>query len=288
VGALDDAPVTDRHDPATSLPDLAAHLDESRIRTYVEQRLASVRRLEEPVPHIVVNDIFEPSFDRLLAEAWPALELFKRDKAGRKYDLVPSSKAPDPRSSGYDRMPPDQRAVWDFFVATVNRDIVAPLLARIFQPEIQARLREIQDAFHAGLIAYPMAGTRDWSYRANAGRFMVRGNGYELKPHIDSMPYLLTVLHYFPDDDGDEHSGTIFYKPGRPLDFLTCVRDGSTQYFHESGVRCHEVLRIPFRPNTLVAFPNTLSAAHGAVAPSAALRKVFQYHISLKGDDEKV
>jgi hypothetical protein len=60
-----------------------------------------------------------------------------------------------------------------------------------------------------------MAGVRDWSYRANAGRFMMRANGYELKPHVDSMPYLVTVLHYFPDNEGDEHSGTIFYKAER-------------------------------------------------------------------------
>ena len=47
-------------------------------------------------------------------------------------------------------------------------------------------------------------------------------------------------------------------------------------------------MRLPFRPNTMVAFPNTLDAAHGVAPTSATLRKVFQYHLSLKGDDEKV
>jgi hypothetical protein len=125
-----------------------------------------------------------------------------------------------------------------------------------------------------------MAGTRDWSYQANLGRFMVRGDGYELKPHVDSMPYLVTALHYFPDDD-DDRFGTIFYKPQQPLEFDKCVRDGSTQYFEDPHVSCEEVLRIPFRANTLLAFPNSLSAAHGAVAPIGGRRKVFQYHISL-------
>lgn len=267
---------------------MSSALDERRVRTYVEDRLSVARRIDEPIPHVLVEGIFEPAFYELLAASWPPLELFKRDRAGRKYDLVPSSRAADARSAGYERLPPELREVWDFFVFTVNRRIVAPLLNRIFEPEIQARLRQIQDAFHAGLIAYPMEGTRDWAYQANVGRFMIRGNGYELKPHVDSMPYLVTVLHYFPDGPGDDHSGTIIYKAERPLDFLDCVQDGSTKYFHDAGVACEEVLRIPFRPNTLVAFPNTLNAAHGAVAPSAALRKVFQYHISLKGDDEKV
>jgi hypothetical protein len=270
------------------MPDLALALDEGKIRTAIEQKLSKVHRADEPVPHLLVNDFFDPSFYQLLADNWPPLDAFKRDKAGRKYDLVPSTVAPDPRSAGYDRLPAAQRAVWDFFVSTVNRRIVGPLLARIFAPEIEARLVQIRQAFDAGLIAYPMAGARDWSYLANAGRFMIRANGHELKPHVDSMPYLVTVLHYFPDEADSDHSGTIFYKPDRPLDFVACVRDGSTQYFHDAGVVCEEVLRIPFKPNTLLAFPNTLGAAHGAVAPAQGLRKVFQYHISLKGDDEKV
>ena len=263
-------------------------LDETAIRAHVEAKLSAARRVDDPVPHLLVTDFFDAPFYRMLADAWPPAEIFKRDKAGKKYDLVPSAATADARGAGYDRLPAGQRAVWDFFVWTVNRRIVAPLLAQIFEPEIQARLQQVKDAFEAGLISYPMAGTRDWSYRANAGRFMMRTNGHVLKPHVDSMPYLLTVLHYFSDDAGDEPFGTTFYKPERPLDFLDCVKDGSTQYFDEAGVGCEEVLRIPFRPNTLLAFPNTVGSAHGAVAPSAGLRKVFQYHLSLKGDDEKV
>ena len=270
------------------MKDLAQALDEPTLRKQIEDRLSQARRVDDPVPHLLVHDFFDPSFYRLLVENWPPLEIFKRDKAGRKYDLVPSSVAADPRSAGYERLPAGQRALWDFFVSTVNRQIVAPVLARIFEPEIRARVGQIREAFEAGVIAYPMAGSRDWSYRANAGRFMIRANGHELKPHVDSMPYLLTALHYFPDEDAGDQSGTIFYKPDRPLDFLACVRDGSTQYFHDAGVVCEEVLRIPFRSNTLLAFPNTLGAAHGAVAPALGMRKVFQYHISLKGDEEKV
>jgi hypothetical protein len=268
--------------------DLLSGVSEPAIRAHIERRFSTIRRIDEPVPHVIVDEVLHPDFYRELAEAWPATERFKRDKAGFKYDLVPGSADIDRRSAGYEQLPAGQRVLWDFFVSKVNREMVAPLLARLFEPEIGLRLQQIRDAYEAGLIEYPMAGARDWSYRANIGRFMMRANGYELKPHVDSMPYLVTVLHYFPDDDGDEHSGTIFYKADRPLDFLACVRNGSTQYFHEAGIACSEVMRVPFRCNTMVAFPNTLWAAHGAVAPSSKPRRIFQYHISLKGDDEKV
>jgi hypothetical protein len=272
----------------TETMELISRVDEHAIRAHIERRFSTIRRVDDPVPHVIVNDALHPDFYRELADAWPSADCFHRDKAGLKYDLVPSSLSVDRRSAGYERVPAEHRLLWDFFVCQVNRDMVAPLLVRLFEPEIQSRLQRIRESYEAGLINYPMAGVHDWSYRANVGRFMMRANGYELKPHVDSMPYLVTVLHYFPDDEGDDHSGTIFYKAERPLDFLTCVRDGSTQYFHEAGVACTEVLRVPFRPNTMVAFPNMLDAAHGAVAPSSKPRRIFQYHISLKGDHEKV
>jgi len=265
-----------------------SRINEGAIRAYIERRLAGAVRVDDPVPHVIVNDFLEPDFYRELTAAWPPLELFHRDKAGLKYDLVPGSANVDRRSAGYQRLAAEPRALWDFFVSRVNREIVAPLLIGRFQQEVDDRLQRIREAYEAGLIDYSMAGARDWSYRANVGRFMMRANGYELKPHVDSMPYLVTVLHYFPDDAGDDHCGTIFYKAERPLDFLACVRDGSTQYFHDAGIACAEVMRVPFRANTMVAFPNTLGAAHGAIAPSSKPRRIFQYHISLKGDDEKV
>jgi hypothetical protein len=273
---------------SAAAPEAGTALNEAAIRAQIERRLSAVQRVDHPVPHVVVSDFFDEPFYRLLAAAWPPLEAFKRNRRGSKYELVPSSPAADIRSAGYDRLAPEVQALWNFFVFTINRRIVAPLLARIFEPEIQERVAQIRNAFEAGEITYPMAGSRDWSYQANVGRFIVATRGYDLKPHLDSMPYLVTVLHYFPDDDNDDQFGTILYKPERPLDFLACARDGSTQYFHDAGVKCEEVSRIPFRPNTVLAFPNTLSAAHGAVTPAHGHRKLFQYHISLKGDDQKV
>ncbi len=270
------------------MTNLTSRVNEAEVRAYIERRFSTVRRVDDPVPHVIVTDALDPDFYRQLAAAWPSTELFKRDKTGQKFDLVPGGTAADPRRGGYERLEPTQRAIWDFFVATVNRTIISPIVVRLFESEIRERVEHIRSAFDAGLVEYPMAGARDWSYRANVGRLMMRANGYELKPHVDSVPYLATVLHYFPDDAGDNHSGTIFYKADRPLDFVACVRDGSTQYFHEAGIACTEVMRVPFRPNTMVAFPNTLFAAHGSVAPSSTPRKLFQYHISLKGDDEKV
>jgi hypothetical protein len=237
-----------------------------------------------------VHDLLEPGFYRMVEAAWPVAEVFRADTRRRKFDLVPTTAAAaqDPRNAGYDLLPPALRRVWDFVVFVINRQIVGPWLAKAFSEQISARLELLQRAHAGGLVRYSMAGTRGWSYRANVGRFMMRGNGYALKPHVDGAPYLVTALMYFPERGQDEGFGTILYTPTRPLDFEMVVKSGSTEYFDEAGIDCVETVRVPYRPNTLLAFPNTLTSAHGVVSPEHGYRRVFQYHLSLKGDEEKV
>ena len=262
-------------------------MNELEINSWVERRLDATPVEDMPFRHLIVRDAFPPEFYERLRRAWPATAAFKGDKKGRKFDLVPLISGVDARADGYAAIPPDQREIWDFFVFRVNRHIVGPRLREKFRLDIDERLAQIRDAYDRGLIDYSMARVGDWEPAANVGRFMMRGPGYELQPHVDSMPYLLTVLHYFPDG-AETADGTVFYKAEAPLDFGRCVRSGSTEYFREAGISCHEVMRVPFEPNMLVAFPNSLDAAHGAVAPERGLRRLFQYHLSLKGDHEKV
>jgi len=273
-----------------AFPAFAARLDADQVRAALERRLAQAARVETPVPHVIVHDLFEPELYALFEAAWPVDDVFKRDARARKLDLVPANAMPaaDARNEGYQRLPAAIRRVWDFFVFVVNRQIVGPWLAGVFRPEIDQRLTALQGAHAAGLIPYGMQGTEDWSFRPNVGRFMIRGNGYVLKPHVDSMPYLVTALLYFPFSSNDEGCGTVLYTPERPLDFEACVKDGSTQYFDEASIACEEAVRVPYVANTLLAFPNTLTSAHGVVAPEHGYRRVFQYHLSLKGDAEKV
>ena len=269
---------------------MAGDIDEGAIRTWIEARLDDTAVTETPFRHLIVRDVFPPAFYERLRAAWPPTDAFKSDGKGRKYDLVPLAGADgvDARASGYARLPAETRRLWDFWVFTVNRTIVGPKLRQKFDAEIDERLTRIRDASERGVISYSMARAADGEPAANVGRFMMRGPGFELRPHVDSMPYVVTVLHYFPDAEVEGADGTVLYQAAAPLDFERCVRSGSTEYFDAAGIATREVMRVPFEPNILVAFPNALDAAHGAVAPEQGLRRLFQYHLSLKGDHEKV
>jgi hypothetical protein len=275
--------------PARSAAGVVDAVPEETLRAWIETRLRAAPIRTEPFRHLVVDEIFPPRYFDTLAAAWPPTDAFKRDRHGRKFDLVPqvAVDSADGRAGGYASLPPRLRATWDHFVFTVNRTIVGPVLRELFAEEIDRRIALMRRAHAEGRISYSMGRTDTWQPAANVGRFMMRGPGYELRPHVDSMPYVLTVLHYFPDAD-DRADGTVLYKADAPLDFDSCVTSGSTEYFDQAGITCREVARLPFSRNTLLAFPNALDAAHGAVAPPSGLRRLFQYHLSLKSDDEKV
>lgn len=260
------------------------------LRSWIERRLAATPVRNEPFRHLVVEDIFPEAFYDALLAHWPATALFKSDGKGRKYDLVPlqPEQTVDARAGGYAAMPASSRSLWRFFVRDVNRGIVGPALREMFRADIDARLAQLRSAHERGLIAYSMGRSDTWEPVANVGRFMMRGPGSELKPHVDAMPYVLTCLHYFPDQDVQGADGTVLYQADRPLDFDTCARSGSTEYFDRAGIDTREVMRVPFRRNMLLAFPNRLDASHGALPPEHGLRRLFQYHLSLKSDHEKV
>jgi hypothetical protein len=264
-------------------------IDEAQLQSWIERRIRTTPIRETPFRHLIVENVFPPEYFARLDAAWPSAALFKSDRRGRKFDLVPLAEGSgaDARAGGYDALPPPERAVWDHFVGVVNRGIVGPLLLEVFAEDVARRIARIQEAHAAGRIGYSMGRASTWQPAANVGRFMMRGPGYELRPHVDSMPYVVTALHYFPDGP-DQADGTVLYQAEAPLDFDRCVASGSTEYFDEAGIACHEVGRLPFAANMLVAFPNALDSAHGAIGPESGLRRLFQYHLSLKSDDEKV
>lgn len=105
----------------------------------------------------------------------------------------------------------------------------------------------------------------------STGRYMLRREGYELKPHLDPPNTLLTVIHYLPLAGSDESLGTVLYEAAEPL---ACTRPGAN-YFE---CACTPAKRVMARRNSLLAFLNTPLSAHGLPRLPEA-RLAFQWHI---------
>jgi hypothetical protein len=106
------------------------------------------------------------------------------------------------------------------------------------------------------------------------GRFALRHAGYQLLPHLDNISFKATVIHYLPFPNQGPDAGTCLYKASEPL-----LRDWADRaaYFHRSKIPCELVKVVPFKPNTILAFPNTPVSAHG-LAPLTESRRLYQWH----------
>src|SRR5688500_5543962 len=94
---------------------------------HVEARMRSATRVEEPFPHVWVQEVLPGDFYQVLADAWPAEDVFWSERPDVRLDLVPrppGTSPADPRADQYDRLPSSVREVWDFFILDINRRIV--------------------------------------------------------------------------------------------------------------------------------------------------------------------
>ena len=106
------------------------------------------------------------------------------------------------------------------------------------------------------------------------GRFALRHAGYQLKPHLDNISFKATVIHYLPYPNQGTDAGTCLYRPEEPLHRGWADH---AAYFHSSKIPCKLVKTVPFKPNTVLAFPNTPISAHGLLRLTKS-RRLYQWH----------
>jgi hypothetical protein len=251
---------------------------------WLMERMTGARIAANPFPHLYVDNFLPPGFYERLVAAWPPESAFRANKNRQKLDLVPTDAYADKLTDPFKTLPVDMRTAWRSF-AQLNRAIVGPWLASLFEDHIRERIALLQRLIAEGKTDIRAAGLAAGTVQANVGRLMMRGQGYTLAPHVDPAYYLVTALHYFAED-ADEGYGTRLFRASRPMPLEAFVKDGTTEYFEPHGIAVTEAACLPFRPNSFLAFPNLLDAAHGVVAPSSGYRKAFQYHLSLKADHE--
>lgn len=268
--------------------DYRSLLEHERVADAVRARLATARRMDDPFPLVWVEDLLPQRVYDVFDAAWPSPEFFAQDAHGTRGDLVlgaPDPAAPDKRRHGYTSIPTCLREVWESFTR-LNREVIGPWVGEVFEPEISRRLALLtrwyeEHGAQKEHLAPPYAA------RMNVGRLMLRGPGYRLRPHVDAVSYLATVLTYFPEPAGRDDLGTTLYRVERELDpfELFVAGRGSTAYFEQAGIAVEPVRNVPFRANALLAFANTGRSAHGVqITASASWRRAFQSHLSIKSD----
>jgi len=240
--------------------DLAAVCDEARIIRHVREAVARSPLVLEPLPYLIVPNVFPSDFYDALIRGIPPSELFA-DKPGNKQQL----KVPLIYGPAY------SRAVWKFLV-----DVA---LERSFQPAIVEKFREPLGEWIARewpqLASDPLAPPME--LHSTDGRILLRGRGYRIQPHRDPKWGFITVLLYLTRRGDSDRWGTQIYAVDEDA-----PADTIAPHWIDPD-RCRLAADVPFRRNTALVFLNSCGA-HGASIPDDAepadlQRFIYQFRI---------
>jgi hypothetical protein len=251
----------ERGDRLRALPEA---WDLPAIEAHLRHVVAAAPMISDPFPHLVIEPLLPPEGFKVLVDAVPAEEFFEGEPhLGLKGLGLPQT-----------ILPLFSRLVWRSVLDDVLRPVLAPLLARRFQPLVRDFLRiGIGDDLVDDAMALPLI--------PRGLRLMLRRPGWKLAPHVDPRHQFITTLLYLACPGEPETYGTQLFRVHRK-NFMS--RRANTYYPEDDGIRCELAQTIPYRGNLCLSFLNLGGGAHGAVLPSDAQpadmrRKVFQFYI---------
>ncbi len=216
----------------------------SAVRQHAIYRLANTPVRAYPFPHVVVEDILPADTYAELQANLPTDEQFTvladSGRVGGHYSRARLALFQHQTKGAND----DRLAFWDELFETLNHPDFAVWTILKFRDQVTQRFGQEPSQLFA-------------SNAARSEIFLMRDlETYSLGPHTDSPAKLVSVLFYLPPDDRRPELGTSLYAPRDPA----FVCPGGPHHKFEKFER---VFTVPYRPNTLVAFPKTSRCFHG-------------------------
>ena len=210
--------------------------------------------INEPFPHMNINEFFENEFYMKLLKSLPKKEEYVQiNKTGSAPDKYPDERfvfdLNKESLNNLDKFKQDTLmeiikgfTSFDFFRATTLK------FNDVIQERVQNFSKKEIDLFGKN------------NFKFNIRISLVKDfSKYLLGSHTDSISKVLTFLFYIPEDKSLEHCGTSLYKPRDIPTFTHELQyniNDTKKYFTEEK-------RIPFIPNSVLIFPRTNFSYHG-------------------------
>jgi hypothetical protein len=245
---------------------LSEILDPVAITQAVRDAIMAAPLETNPFPHIVVRPLLPEPVYRALLRGIPPVAFFGARDPIKQNLRIPIEFAPEL-----------SERVWRFVDEVIARDAIRPAVLEKFREPLRHHYATLfGEAFRDRAAALPQA--------VSGGRVMLRRPGYFLAPHRDPKRAMLTCLLYLAKPGDSEEYGTALYRVNGDAEpsFV------ETYYPEEHGQTTELVTRVPYRPNAMVVFLNSVGA-HGAQIPSDAQagleRYAFQFYIGPEWSD---
>src|SRR5262249_27801335 len=174
--------------------DLASVCDEDAIIRHVREAVARSQLVLDPMPHLIVANVFPSDFYDALIRGIPPYELFADRPRNKQQLKVPLAYGP-----AY------SRAVWKFLVdVALERSFQAVVVEKFRKPLGEWIARE-WPPLASDPLGPPM------QLHSTDGRILLRGRGYRIQPHRDPKWGFVTVLLYLARRGDSEQWGTQIY-----------------------------------------------------------------------------
>jgi hypothetical protein len=239
---------------------LSAVCDEPLIVAHVRQAVRRSRLATDPLPYLVVSNVFPPDFYAALVRSIPPFELFADRPHNKRQLTIPFTYGPV-----------YSRAMWTFLVDVVLEGAFQPAIIEKFAEPLAEWIAQEWPPLASDPLGPPM------ELHSTDGRILLRGRGYRIAPHRDPKWGFITVLLYLPRAHESEQWGTQLYA----VDEDEAANTIAPHWIDPA--RCRLMADVPFRRNTALVFLNS-RGAHGAYIPEDAQppdlrRYIYQYRI---------
>lgn len=238
----------------------------SDVRNHIAGRAAETPVESDPFTHICVENAMPADFYAEVLRRLPRDECYRRlNESGRvqgnysdaRYCLMAKHLEEAP-------LPEEDRNFWREFFATFTDGEFASLWLRLFRDDIVHRL------------ARDFPGEKAPEFRFKFETFLMRDySSYSLGPHTDAISKVVSVLFYLPGDDSRPELGTSLYRTKVPG-----VEDKGGPHYPFKFF--DKVKTLPYKPNTIVAFPKTRNCFHGVEPVAEGRRDLVLFDIKLK------
>ena len=245
---------------ADALERLPAVCDEDAIDARVRDAVAQARVELDPLPYMIVSDVFPSNFYDALVRGIPPYELFADRPRNKQQLKVPLTFGP-----AY------SRAVWKFLVEVALERAFKPAIVEKFRLPLGEWIAREWPQLASDPLGPPM------ELHTTDGRILLRGRGYNIRPHRDPKWGFITVLLYLPRPGESDRWGTQIYAVDEDAPAGSIL-----PHWIDAG-GCRLAVDVPLRRNTALVFLNS-HGAHGASIPEDAepadlQRYVYQFRI---------
>ena len=241
-------------DPAVTDQNLGIKAAESLLSSCTSRQV----RYQQPAPHGVVDDCFDPASLAAIHEYFPAPGMMKPypgQKEDYKYRLIAPLSAISLGESHTALFRQPAAEFWETFQQHLNNPAFSNQLLDAINPGNSAKKKDRHPSLHLKTVLI-----RD-------------SDGYSTGPHIDPQSRVFTILAYLPERQRLHACGTRLYVPKNPQDQDQFLKNGQDQ----GWTNFFEVKAIDFVSNRALVLPRTAEAWHGVtpVKGSQGQRKMI-------------